>query len=169
MPAILRCTKQKSNQWYFGMRAHVGTDSHTGIVHSLKGAAANVADVTRTHHLLHGDGWDVFCDAGYQGAKKRRETVEDALDWHIAMRRDQRRALTADSLDQMREATKQAKLRVRARGKHAFHVSKKQLGCRKVRYRGIAENKAQLYTLLALANRTLAQRQMSAPRGRDVP
>jgi IS5 family transposase len=159
---------KKGNQYYFGMKAHVGSDAHTGIVHSLKGTAANVADVTQTHHLLHGDEQDVFADAGYQGANKRRETIDADVSWHIAMRRGQRRALSADSQDQMREAIEQAKAQVRARGEHAFHVIKNLFGYRKVRYRGIAKNEAQLYTLFGLANLVLAQRQMRALRGRGV-
>ena len=77
---------KKGNQYYFGMKAHVGSDAHTGLVHSLKGTAANVADVTQTHHLLHGDEADVFGDSGYQGANKRAESAEVDVAWHIAMK-----------------------------------------------------------------------------------
>ena len=69
---------KEGNQYYFGMKAYVGNDAHTGLVHSLKGTAATVADVTHTHHQLHGDEEAVFGDAGYQGADKRAES--DAAD-----------------------------------------------------------------------------------------
>lgn len=73
------------------MKAHVGSDAHTGIVRSIKDTAANVAEVTQVHHPLHGDKQDVSGDAGYQGAKKRRETLKADMDWYTAMRRSQRR------------------------------------------------------------------------------
>ncbi|MCC5810413.1 MAG: IS5 family transposase [Ectothiorhodospiraceae bacterium] len=156
---------KKGNQYYFGMKAHVGSDAHTGLVHSLKGTAANVADVTQTHHLLHGDEEDVFGDSGYQGADKRAETAGADVSWHIAMKRGQRRALTTSSLDRLRDAAEKAKAKVRARGEHAFHVVKNLFGHRKVRYRGIAKNEAQLFALFGLANLVLAQRRMPALQG----
>ena len=157
---------KKGNQYYFGMKAHVGTDAHTGIVHSLKGTAANVSDVTQTHHLLHGDETHVFGDSGYQGADKRPETEATNVDWHIAMKRGLRRTLSNSPLDRLIEATEKAKAKVRARGEHAFHVIKNLFGHRKVRYRGLAKNEAQLFSLFGLANLVLAQRRMPALRGR---
>ncbi|MEB3025875.1 IS5 family transposase, partial [Parvimonas sp. M13] len=64
---------KKGKQWYFGMKAHIGTDAHTGIVHSLAATAANASDVSQTHKLLHGEEKHVHADAGYQGAGKRPE------------------------------------------------------------------------------------------------
>jgi transposase, IS5 family len=157
---------KKGNQYYFGMKAHVGADAHTGLIHSLKATAANIADVTQTHHLLHGDETDVFGDSGYQGADKRPENQEAYIDWHIAMKRGRRRALTNGALDRLREATEKAKAKIRARGEHAFHVVKNLFGHRKVRYRGLAKNEAQLFSLFGLANLVLAQRRMPALRGR---
>lgn len=157
---------KKGNQYYFGMKAHVGTDAHTGLVHSLKGTAANVADVTQVHHLLHGEETDVFGDSAYQGSDKRAETKDTDVDWHIAMKRGQRRALTGSPLDRLIDATEKAKAKVRARGEHAFHVIKNLFGHRKVRYRGLAKNEAQLFSLFGLANLVLAQRRMPALQGR---
>ena len=156
---------KKGNQYYFGMKAHVGSDAHTGLVHSVKGTSANVADVTQTSHLLHGDETDVFADAGYQGAAKRSELGETAVNWHIAMKRGQRRALTTASLDRLREAAEQTKAKVRARGEHAFHVIKNHFGHRKVRYRGLAKNEAHLFALFGLANVVLAQRRLPGLQG----
>jgi len=157
---------KKGNQYHFGMKAHVGADAHTGLVHALKATAANIADVTQTHHLLHGDETDVFGDSGYQGADKRPENQNAHVDWHIAMKRGRRRALTSGALDRLREATEKAKAKIRARGEHAFHVVKNLFGHRKVRYRGLAKNEAQLFSLFGLANLVLAQRRMPALRGR---
>jgi IS5 family transposase len=64
---------KKGNQWYFGMKAHIGVDAESGLVHTVVGTAANEADVTQTEHLLHGEEKDVFLDAGYIGADKREE------------------------------------------------------------------------------------------------
>lgn len=76
---------KKGNDWHFGMRAHVGVDMATGLVHSVVGTARNVADVTQTHALLHGGEKAVLGDAGYQGLSKRPENVSKAIDWHVAM------------------------------------------------------------------------------------
>ena len=78
---------RKGKQWYFGMKAHVGADAHTGLVHSLKATAANVADVTEAHVLLHGEEQEIFADAGYQGADRRGENRSCTARWLIAMKR----------------------------------------------------------------------------------
>ena len=83
--------------------------------------------------------------SGYQGADKRAESAEVDVVWHVAMKRGQRRALTASRVDRLRDATETAKAKVRARGEHAFHVVKNLFGHRKVRYRGIDKNEAQLF------------------------
>ena len=77
---------KKGNQWYFGMKAHIGVDAQSGLVHSVTGTAANVADIAQTHELLHGEEKEVFADAGYQGVEKREEIVAVASDveGHIA-------------------------------------------------------------------------------------
>ena len=62
---------KKGNQWYFGMKAHIGVDAESGLVHTVRGTAANVNDVVEANSLLHGQETDVFADAGYQGADKR--------------------------------------------------------------------------------------------------
>ena len=82
---------KKGNQWYFGMKAHVGSDAESGLVHTVVGTAANVNDVTRGHDLLHGEESTVFADADYQGAMYRPEAT--GVPWHVAMRPGKRRAL----------------------------------------------------------------------------
>ena len=76
---------KKGNQWYFGMKAHIGVDAHTGLVHSLATTAANVADVTQVPQLLHGSETRVWGDAGYQGVDRRPEHQGRAMDWQVAL------------------------------------------------------------------------------------
>src|SRR5262249_3486754 len=83
---------RKGNQWYFGMKAHVGSDAESGLVHSVIGTAANVADVTQAHNLLHGEETAACGDAGYTGVGKQPERKQ-AVDWHVAMKPGKRRAL----------------------------------------------------------------------------
>src|SRR3546814_12821536 len=77
---------KKGNQWHFGMKAHVGVDADSGLVHTVVGTAANVNDVTQASALVHGEETDVFADAGYQGVAKRETTQGRKAHWHVAMR-----------------------------------------------------------------------------------
>ena len=77
---------KKGNQWHFGMKAHIGVDCETGIVHSITATAANVHDVTEAYNLLHGGETVVWGDAGYQGVHKRKENLGLDVDWRVAMR-----------------------------------------------------------------------------------
>jgi IS5 family transposase len=152
---------RKGNQWYFGMKAHVGVDAESGLVHSLVGTAANVADVTQAHDLLHGEETVAFGDAGYTGVAKRPE-CKRAVAWRVAMKPGKRRALGKTRLDRLYEKIERLKAQVRARGEHAFRVVKRQFGHVKVRYRGLAKNTAQLHTLFALANIWMVRRRLLA-------
>ncbi|MCB4365497.1 IS5 family transposase [Hydrogenophaga taeniospiralis] len=150
---------KKGNQWHFGMKAHIGVDADSGLVHTVVGTAANVNDVTQAHALVHGDETDVFADSGYQGVGKRQETQEIKVNWHVAMRPGKRKVLDKSTpmgaiLDQL----EQAKARIRAKVEHPFRVIKRQFGHVKVRYRGLAKNTAQLHTLFALSNIWMARR-----------
>ena len=146
---------KKGNQWFFGMKAHIGVDAQTGLVHSIEGTAANVHDITQTESLLHGSETEVFADAGYCGIEKR---LPVKVNWHIAMRPGKRRMLTELQSDQIRERIEQLKASVRSKVEHPFRVIKRQFGFTKVRYRGLAKNTAQLHTLFALSNLWMARR-----------
>ena len=159
---------KKGNQYYFGMKAHIGVDAASGLVHSLVGTAANVADVTQAHHLLHGEETHAFGDAAYQGVDKREENAGSNARWHVAMKRGARKALADDDEGRALEACEVIKAKIRARVEHPFHVLKNLFGHRKSRYRGIAKNEAQLYALFALANLLLSRRRMSAFPGGSV-
>lgn len=151
---------KKGNQWYFGMKAHIGVDADSGLVHTVLATAANVADVTQAHALLHGEETVAFGDAGYQGVEKREENQGSDMDWHVAMKRGQRKALPDDERGVLLELFEQAKASMRAKVEHPFHVVKNLFKHRKTRYRGLAKNEAQLFSLFGLANLVLARRRL---------
>lgn len=154
---------KKGNQWYFGMKAHIGVDADSGLVHTVVGTAANVNDVTQAHALVHGEEKDVFSDAGYRGVEKRADTREIRATWHVAMRPGKRRALDrASPLGKLLDEIECAKARIRAKVEHPFHVIKNLFKHRKTRYRGLAKNEAQLFSLFGLANLFLARRPLLA-------
>ena len=155
---------KKGNQWHFGMKAHIGVDADSGLVHTVIGTAANVNDVTQGHGLLHGEEAVVFADAGYQGSVKRPEAT--GVDWHVAMRPGKRRALNKNSpWGSLLDKAEQLKASVRAKVEHPFRVIKCQFGFTKVRYKGLAKNTAQLMTLFALSNVWMARRHLLGARG----
>lgn len=149
---------KKGNQWHFGMKAHIGVDAQSGLVHTLVGTPANVHDVTQAQALLHGDETDVFGDAGYQGVEKREENLELPVTWHVAMRPGKRKALPKTTLGELLETIEYAKASIRAKVEHPFHVVKNLFRHRKTRYKGLAKNTAQLFSLFGLANLVLARR-----------
>ena len=83
---------KKGNQWHFGMKAHIGVDAESGLVHTVVGTAANVADVTQTAEVLHGEEKSVYLDAGYTGVEKREDLKDRDIDWQVAAKHRSRRA-----------------------------------------------------------------------------
>jgi IS5 family transposase len=151
---------KKGNQWYFGLKAHIGTDAESGLVHSVIATAANVADINVAAALLHGQETAAFGDAGYQGIDQREEARGPS--WHVAMRAGLRRKLDPRRPWQaMLEQAEQIKASIRAKVEHAFRVLKRQFGYTKVRYRGITKNAAQLMTLFALGNVWMARHKLA--------
>jgi IS5 family transposase len=151
---------KKANQWHFGMKAHIGVDAESGLVHTVRATAANVNDVVEGNSLLHGEETDVFADAGYQGAHKRPDARE-ATTWHVAMRPGKRKALDKTKPSgQLTEQVEKIKASIRAKVEHPFRVIKQQFGHVKVRYRGLVKNTAQLKTLFALSNLWMARRKL---------
>jgi IS5 family transposase len=135
------------------MKAHIGADADSGLVHSVVGTAANVHDVTQAHALVHGEEAHVFGDAGYVGVDKREDTQAIRAQWHVAMRPGRRRALHKSTpLGQLLDELERLKARIRAKVEHPFRVIKRQFGHVKVRYRGLMKNTQQLFTLFALSN-----------------
>jgi IS5 family transposase len=115
---------RKGNQWYFGMKAHIGADAKSGLVHSIEGTPANVSDVSQTKHLLHGEEKSVHADAGYTGVEKREEFEGSKIEWMVAQKKGRLKAM-ADGLkkDLLREWERR-KAQVRARVEHPFHIVK---------------------------------------------
>src|SRR5271154_2587228 len=155
---------KKGNQWYFGMKAHIGADRDSKLVHTVVVTAANVADITKTAELLHGQEQQVHADAGYTGVEKRAEIValERKIDWQIASKRGQIKAMVEGAEKEAIKAVEQAKASVRAFVEHPFHIVKNLFHHRKVRYRGLAKNGHQLYTLFGLANVVIGGRTATA-------
>jgi IS5 family transposase len=137
----------KGNQWYFGMKAHIGVDSKEGIVHSVCSTAASVSDMHMLPDLLHGDEKKVWGDAGYQG---QTEVI------HAAAPRAQdmtsRRVKTKAGVDQEQKPKNRAKARVRAKAEWPFRVLKRVFGFTRVRYRGLKKNHEWICASLALVN-----------------
>src|SRR2546428_11484505 len=117
---------QKGNQWHFGMKAHIGADRDSKRVHTAVVTAANVADITKTAELLHGQEQQVHADAGYTGVEKRAEIVALArkIDWQIAGKRGQIKAMAEGAEKETLKAVEKAKASVRAFVEHPFHLLK---------------------------------------------
>jgi len=152
---------RKGNQWHFGMKAHIGVDVASGLVHTVVGTAANEADITQTEALLHGEEEDVFGDAGYTGADKRPELADRDVSWNIAIKRSIIKALP-QALRELAEPIERALSQVRAVVEHPFHIVKNRFRHKKLRYRGLAKNTAQLHTLFALANLVIVKETLLA-------
>ena len=147
---------RKGKQWHFGMKAHIGVDLDSGLVHTVLTTPAHVNDVTQAHGLLRGQETVVLGDAGYQGVDKRPENQARPVTWHVALRPGVRRALPNDELGRLRQRIERVKASLRAKVEHPFHVIKNLFRYRKTRYRGLAKNTAQVVTLFGLANLVLA-------------
>ena len=89
-------SSKKGNQWYFGMKAHIGVDAESGLLHTVRGTSGHVSDIAEANALLHGQETVVFGDAGYQGVEKRPDANAEVT-WHVAMRPGKRRALDKTS------------------------------------------------------------------------
>ncbi|RFF71331.1 IS5 family transposase [Xanthomonas campestris] len=151
---------KKGNQWYFGMKAHIGVDEFSGLVHHVHCTAANVADVTATHALLHGKEDSVFGDSGYTGADKREELQDCEAAFFIAAKRSVLQAIGNKRERAREQRWEHFKASVRAKVEHPFRVIKRQFGYTKVRYRGLAKNTAQVLTLFALSNLWMKRKQL---------
>lgn len=152
---------RKGNQWHFGMKAHIGVDVNTGLVHTVTSTAANVADVVEVPNLLCGNETSVYGDAGYIGADKR-VPHKRGRSWFIAEKRNKVKAIADAELRDLVDRIEHKKASVRAKVEHPFRIVKRQFGYLKVRYRGIAKNGAQVMTLFALANLWMTRRRLLA-------
>jgi len=151
---------KKGNEWYFGMKAHIGVDSQNKLIHSVAATAANVADCQVLPHLLHGGETRVWGDQAYRGQG-------EVIRRHAPRARDftNRRYRYRGMVDELERAKNRTKSRVRARVEHAFGVIKRVFGFTKVRYRGLKKNAERLFVACALANLFMVRRRLMCLQG----
>jgi IS5 family transposase len=143
---------RKGQQWYFGMKMHIGVDSRTGLAHSAAVTAANVHDKHLIGDLLHGDERRVYGDSAYASQKALiREHAPHAKDF------TNQRVRKRGEVDEAERARNRSKSKIRARVEHVFAVVKRLWGFSKVRYRGLDKNANRSFVALGLANLYLAR------------
>ena len=148
---------RKGGSWHFGMKLHIGTDRR-GIVHSLTATHAAVADIKQLPNLLHGEESVIYGDQAYWKEDDRRSFQARNVRYRVNRRPTAKHPLT----DQWKKINR-SRSRVRARGEHAYRVVKRLWGFDKVRYRGLAKNKARAYTIFGLPNLYMVRRQLMPP------
>jgi IS5 family transposase len=159
---------KKGNQWHFGMKMHTGVDAESGLIHSVVCTPANEADVAHGHERLHGQERQVHGDSGCTGLDKRGEVkaaqdegrLRAEIDWLIAMKRGQLKAMPEGPAKAMYEWFERRKAQIRAIVEHPFQVIKNLFGYREVSYRGIAKNEARAKAHAALAHLHIARRRL---------
>jgi IS5 family transposase len=154
---------KKGNQWYFGMKVHIGVDAASGLIHSVQTTSANVHDLTPAPELLHGEETLVYADAGYQGIEKRQEMEGKPIEFRVAMRPGKRRVLPETSEGRLLDLIETAKAHIRAKVEHPFRVIKQQFGFQKTSLRGLAKNRCKVHVIAALTNLYLARRELLDP------
>lgn len=155
---------KKGKVWHFGMKAHIGVDADSGLVHTVIGTTAKVADMAMFEACLHGEEERVGADRGYDYPRLREHLADHGVEDWIAVKKKPGHPLS-DWLAHLNHAI----ACMRARVEHPFRVIKRQFGYTKVRYRGIAKNAAQLSTLFALSNLWMARRALMASIGEVRP
>lgn len=146
----MRSTR-KGNQWYFGMKAHIGVDSKTKLIHSVVATSANVHDSVVIEDLLHGDETRIWGDSAYTGKKDSMTDVAP-----LAQDFTNRKGYKNHPLSDEEKRKNRTKSKVRAKVEHPFGVMKRRFGFTKVRYRGLAKNAHHLFVSCALINLVMA-------------
>lgn len=145
----------KGNNWFFGMKMHIGVDDVFGLIHSVATTPASVHDIEAAHRTLHGEEERVWGDAGFSGIDKRGDMQGASAEFMVAMRPGQRRKHDKGSLV---DTIEKAKASVRAKVEHPFLYIKKHFGYSKVRYKGLAKNTNRLMVLAGITNLFIAER-----------
>lgn len=144
---------RKGNQWYFGMKTHIGVDNRTKLIHSVAVTAANVHDSQVLEDLLHGNETHIWGDSAYAGQKEViHEHAPNAKDY------TQKKGSRNRQLTEAEKSANRYKSRIRSRVEHVFGVMKRQFGFTKVRYRGLDKNAHSVFTKCALVNLVLAKK-----------
>jgi len=147
---------RKNNQYFFGMKIHIGTDVNSNAIHSATVTAANVADITELPNLLRVDDKVIFADAGYTSDSYKRGSRALGLSWKVNDKRKVKKNMSSTQKKQNRKNSG-----VRARVEHCFRVVKCQFGYKKVRYRSLEKNRVQVFSLLGLANLYMLRGQLA--------
>ena len=138
---------KKGNQWYFGMKAHIGVDAKSGLVHHIDTTAAKTNDRVPLQQLLHGEERAIFGDKGYYKQEDKREARARGILWAVSDRGTRNHPLSSSQKKRNRKFSS-----VRSKVEHPFRVVKCQWGFAKVRYKGLFKNTMQLFVLFSLAN-----------------
>ena len=148
---------KKGNQWHFGMKAHIGVDAESGLIHTVECTTAEVADITMMEACLHGEEEIALGDRGYHKTNRTIEHFEKEGDLSVLTPTKKPKGC---ELTEEQKAFNRMLWAVRAIVEHPFRVLKQQFGFVKVRYRGLAKNTGQIVTLFALANLWMARRRL---------
>ncbi|MBI4303453.1 MAG: IS5 family transposase [Chloroflexi bacterium] len=146
---------RKGNQWYFGMKAHVGTDTGKGLVHDIVVTDASVHDSQVMDDLVHGEEQALYGDKAYASEQKKQEYEARGVKWCVNLRGNRGHKLTEEE-----EASNHQRSQIRAKVEHAFLVVKHLWRYQKVRYKGLYKNEAQVFSLFALANLYLVRHEL---------
>jgi len=146
---------KKGNEWHFGMKAHLGVDSKTKLIHSVGVTAANVHDSQMLEDLLHGEETKIWGDSAYSGQTQTIKAHAPCAKDYTHNKGSRYRKLTES--DQMKNRTKS---KVRSKVEHVFHVMKCQFGFRKVRYRGLTKNANRVFVCCALINLVMSKNRL---------
>lgn len=148
---------KKGNQWHFGLKAHVGTDAKRGLVHSVVISKASVHDSQHFDDLVHGKEKAVYGDKAYASAERKKAYEAKGINWRV-----NRKAARGKSLGFTGKIWNRHQNRTRAKVEHVFRVLKCQFGYQKTRYRGLAKNAAQLFSLFGLINIYMVRKDLGA-------
>jgi transposase, IS5 family len=146
---------KKGNDWFFGMKAHIGVDADSGVTHSLETSTAKLHDSQVWDKVLHGAETSIWADKGYVSAEREAAFTKEGKAWGVM-----RKAPKGGPLHPIDAQINRIIAMVRAKVEHPFRVLKRQFGYVKTRYRGLAKNRAQLFTLFALGNLFLVRRKL---------
>lgn len=153
---------KKGNEWYFGMKCHMGVDAGTGYIHSIEATPANVHDITQAAKLIRQDDEVVYGDSAYLGLDKRPEITEDEnkskIDYRINQKPGKASMIPEGPAQEWFRSMERRKSSIRSKVEHAFHIIKNTFGYNKTCYRGITKNLNRLYMLAASANLLMCAR-----------
>ncbi|MFN4327829.1 MAG: IS5 family transposase [Limnobacter sp.] len=160
---------KRSNEWHFGMKAHINVDARNGAVHTLQTKSANTANITKGLGLLHGEEKLEFADTSYHGIEKPTQVNTNSnATWCAGIRPSKRKTTGKKCVDQVTCLLERMKFSIRVSLEHPFHYIKNIFGLKKIRYIGLAKNTAQPYMLFAIANLLITNKRKCALHAQGV-